>query len=114
MKQTQTYKNKAFVCKLHSVYTKDMVSVFIKEMNTYAILKQINDDWYLSQFTFRKNYKGKIYTVTTFKENPKYWKGYFFFKDIWKFIPKKHFLPHKRIVFFEGFGQIPEQFIESA
>ena len=72
MKHTPAYQNKTFVCKLHSVYTKDMVSVFIKEINKYAILKQIDNDWYLSQFTFRKITKGKIYTITTFEENPKY------------------------------------------
>lgn len=107
-------KNKTHVCTLHNVHTKNIISVFIKDLSQYAILKKDDDNnWWIVSFTFRKILKGKVYTVTVFNKEPRYWQGNFFFKNTWTMFSQKSFSVFKKIAYFEERGQIPQQYIKT-
>lgn len=106
---------KGFVCILHRVYTKDLICVFISELNKYAILeKEHKHNWYILSFTFRKIFKGLRYTITTFNAPPHYWQGSFIPKSKLNLASRRSFSRYEQIVYFEGFGQIPKKYILSA
>lgn len=116
MEQVYT-KEVGLVCTLYAVHTKNIISVFIKKINRYVILrKDADNNWWLVHLKFRKYFKKEIQEITAFKKPLMYWNGYFLFqKRTIISISKNSFSLFKKIPYFEegGIGQIKKEYLIS-